>query len=273
MARRPAMWVPAGSGWDADAAMCARLAAATDRRTVLQHMEVSPGEGIAWQVEAGQIFRITIVDEPQIADLNVWQRDDPTEHFWASRTRQLYGTHMEELDRMWSTLPQHRALATIIRDTVQYGVDDEGGRCHDLLGTRCDPYISTLITGYAFDHHCHSNLLRAAAPFGVTEQDVHDVLNVFQVTGLDDDGLYWIKGCGGGAGDYIEFLADTDLLCGVSACPGGDMSGPPWGMREIAGTVPRGPLAIDVYAPAPTLLEGWKPSSTVPYAGDHGLGA
>jgi uncharacterized protein YcgI (DUF1989 family) len=24
-----------------------------------------------------------------------------------------------------------------------YGVDEVGGRCHDLLGTRCDPYGMT----------------------------------------------------------------------------------------------------------------------------------
>lgn len=273
MGRRPAMWVPPGSQWAPDPVLCARLAAETGRREIVQHLEVYPGAGIAWQVLAGQVFRITIVDEPQIADLNVWQRDNPREHFWASRTRQLCGTHMEELDRMWSTLPYHRALATILRDTAQYGTDDEGGRCHDLLGTRCDPYVSTLISGYAFDHHCHSNLVRAVAPFGLTEHDVHDVLNVFQVTGLDDDGLYWIKGSGAGPGDYIEFLAETDLLCGVSACPGGDMSGPPWGMREVGGAAPRGPLAIDVYALDPQLLAGWSPSEVVPYAGDHGLGA
>lgn len=271
--RRPAMWIPPDSRWAPDAAICARLANESARRRSILHLEVRAGEGIAWQVGAGQIFRITIMAEPQIADLNVWQRDNPKEHFWASRTRQLCGTHMKELDRMWSTLPYHRALATILRDTTQYGIDEEGGRCHDLLGTRCDPYVSTLISGHAFDHHCHSNLLRAVAPFGLSEHDIHDVLNVFQVTGLDEDGLYWIKGCGAARGDYIEFLAETDLLCGVSACPGGDMSGPPWGMREVGGSAPRGPLAIDVYAVEPDLLAGWSPSETVHYGGDHGLSA
>lgn len=272
MSRRPAMWVPAGTRWAADAAICGRLARETGAREPVQHLEALPGEGIAWQVAAGQIFRIMVIDEPQIADLNVWQRDNPKEHFWASRTRQLHGTHISDLDRLWSTLPYHRPLATVIRDTVGYGIDEEGGRCHDLLGTRCDPYISTVIAGYAFDHHCHSNLLRAIAPYGLTEQDVHDVLNVFQVTGLDDNGLYWIKGCGAKPGDYIEFLADTDLLCAVSACPGGDMSGPPWGMREIQGPAPRGPLGIDVYSIDASLLAGWSPSTVTPYQGNHGVG-
>ena len=32
-------------------------------------------------------------------------------------------------------------MCTIIDDTLKdYGIDQEGGRVHDLLGTRCDPY-------------------------------------------------------------------------------------------------------------------------------------
>jgi len=32
-------------------------------------------------------------------------------------------------------------MVTIIGDSLgEYGVDAVGGRCHDLLGTRCDPY-------------------------------------------------------------------------------------------------------------------------------------
>ena len=32
-------------------------------------------------------------------------------------------------------------MVTIIGDSLDdYGIDEVGGRCHDLLGTRCDPY-------------------------------------------------------------------------------------------------------------------------------------
>lgn len=75
-------------------------------------------------------------------------------------------------------------MVTITGDSLaDYGKDGEGGRVHDLLGTRCDPYVNTLLTGKDFDYHCHSNLTRAVLPYGLTEFDVHDVLNVFQCTG------------------------------------------------------------------------------------------
>lgn len=50
-----------------------------------------------------------------------------------------------------------------------------------------------MLSGKAFDFHCHSNLTRAILPFGLVESDVHDVLNVFQVTGLNKDGQYYMS--------------------------------------------------------------------------------
>lgn len=50
-----------------------------------------------------------------------------------------------------------------------------------------------MLSGKGFDFHCHSNLTRAVLPFGLAESDVHDVLNVFQVTGLNRDGQYYMS--------------------------------------------------------------------------------
>lgn len=110
-----------------------------------------------------------------------------------------------------------RPLATIVADSLAwYGVDETGGRVHDLLGTRCDPYINTVLSGGSYDFQCHSNLTRAVVPFGLEERDVHDVINLFQVTGLDDEGRYFMNPCPAQAGDYIEFLCEQDLLFALS---------------------------------------------------------
>ena len=52
--------------------------------------------------------------------------------------------------------------------------------------------VNKLLSGDDFDYQCHSNLVRAVLPYGLTESDVHDVLNVFQVTGLNKDGKYFM---------------------------------------------------------------------------------
>jgi uncharacterized protein YcgI (DUF1989 family) len=110
-----------------------------------------------------------------------------------------------------------RPLATIISDSLSwYGEDEHGGRVHDLLGTRCDPYINTVLAGTQYDFHCHSNLVRAVTPFGFSEADVHDVINIFQVTGLDERGRYFMNPCPAQKGDSLEFLAEQDLLMALS---------------------------------------------------------
>lgn len=90
---------------------------------------------------SGTICRLTTPHGPQVGDLNIWSLSNPRERFWASRTRQLHASHVSVGDRLWSNLPYLRPLVTITGDSLQsYGIDDVGGRCHDLLGTRCDPY-------------------------------------------------------------------------------------------------------------------------------------
>ena len=114
---------------------------------------IPPRSGKAWKVPAGSIFRLSTPEGPQVGDLNVWNADDPRERFWATRTRQLQGSHLIEGDRLWSCLPFMRPLCGVIKEgcrletvgreaerTERGGKTRWGGRCHDLLGTRCDPY-------------------------------------------------------------------------------------------------------------------------------------
>ncbi|EEY23529.1 meiotic chromosome segregation protein [Verticillium alfalfae VaMs.102] len=226
--------------------------------------------GQAWTAKAGSLVRIT--------DLNIWHAGNPRERFWASRTRQLHSTHLTTHDRLWSTLPYMRPLLTIISDSLAWhGRDAHGGRVHDLLGTRCDPYINSVLTGGtdSYDFHCHSNLVRAVAPHGLQERDVHDVINLFQVTGLDEQGRYFMNPCPAEKGDSIEFLAEVDVLMAMSTCPGGDLS--LWGFgadSEKDMIKCCRPLKVEVFKLEDEgLLDrwGWKPAEVSPYKGNHGM--
>lgn len=171
-----------------------------------------------------------------------------------------------------------RPLCTIVADSLSwYGVDEHGGRCHDLLGTRCDPYINVLLSGQSssYDYHCHSNLTRAVVPFGLNESDVHDVINLFQVTGLDMEGRYFMNPSPAQAGDFIEFFAEQDLLMALSTCPGGDLS--QWGFgsdseKEMIKCCR--PLKVEVFSledRAAVLGHGWNEASLPGYKGLHGM--
>ncbi len=108
-------------------------------------------------------------------------------------------------------------------------------------------------------------------PFGLTEFDVHDVLNVFQCTGLNDEDKYFMKACPAKKGDYLEFFAEIDLLCALSCCPGGDLSVDLWGPDAKDPLSTCHPLEVEIYKLEPSSLEGWEGPKSSGYAGGHGL--
>ncbi|OZM74102.1 hypothetical protein CFN78_07515 [Amycolatopsis antarctica] len=268
----PAYRANAGGALEVDRTFYARLTEAD--RVRVDAFEIPIRSGRAWTVPRGHLCRLLTVDGPQVGDLNVWNAADPRERLWAARTRQLQRAHVSTFDRLWSTLPFLRPLLTITVDTLaRYGSDADGGRVHDLLGTRCDPYVNRMLTGEDADHHCHSNLVRAVLPHGLTEFDVHDVLNVFQCTGLNDEDRYFMKASPARPGDFLEFFAEVDLLCALSTCPGGDLSVPLWGPDARDPIDVCHPIGVEVYRPEPGALAGWTPPGRAAYGGMHGLRA
>ena len=261
----------AGKRLEGDGEFYGRLARETGKRELVEQFVIPPRSGRAWPVPAGHICRIVAVEGPQVADFNAWNLHNPRERFWASRTKQLHRAHVTTFDRLWSCLPYLRPMLTITNDTIGYGLDEDGGGCHDLLGTRCDPYVRKLLDDDEFDLTCHSNLVRAILPYGLTEFDVHDVLNIFQVTGLTRDDQYFVKPSPAKKGDFFEFFAEIDLLCALSTCPAGDLSIPSWGPEAGDASSTCLPLGVEVHRPNRELTEGWSPPPPSDYRGFHGI--
>lgn len=180
----------------------------------------------SWTMEKDDLCRITLIEGSQVGDLNFWNKENPREHFYSGKTRQLHSTHLKVYDRLWSCLPFLRPMATFIFDTLsKYGIDSDGGSLHDVIGTRCDDYTYKLITGVERYGSCHSYLTEAIKKIGLSEMDVHDVWNIFMCTGFTKDTQqYFCKPSPAQKGDFIEFIADMNLIVALSTCPQGDVS-------------------------------------------------
>lgn len=239
--------------------------------TKVSELIVPPREAGSFHVPQGHFFRIVSVDGPQVGDLNLWNAADLTERFFSGKTRALHATHVGVGDRLWSTLPYLRPMATITYDSLGwYGWDDDGAGIHDVIGTRCDPYTNRLLKGGDYHHCCHSNLTRAVAadtgmPFEQAEMHVHDVLNVFMCTGFTrDTHQYFMKASPVRPGDFIEFFAEIDLLGALSACPGGDC-----GASHSSDAAACYPLKVEVWKPDPATLANWTLPEPNPYPRTH----
>ena len=228
-------------------------------------------EAACFRVPAGQFFRISSIEGTQVGDLNLWNSNDLSERFYSGKSRALHGTHLTVGERMWSSFPTLRPMATITTDTLGwYGIDEFGGSVHDVIGTRCDPYTGNLLSGTHYHHCCHSNLIRALAEdtgmsYAEAEPHVHDVLNVFMCTGFTrDTGQYFMKASPVRPGDHLEFFAEIDLLGALSACPGGDCSS-----EHSSDEAACYPLLVEVFAPAPGTLDGWQSPPVNGYNRQH----
>jgi uncharacterized protein YcgI (DUF1989 family) len=240
--------------------------------TRVAEIVVPPREARTFEVVAGHFFRILSIDGPQVGDLNLWNASDLSERFFSGKTRALHATHVSTGDRLWSTLPHLRSMATITHDTLDwYGWDDDGGGVHDVIGTRCDPYTQLLLNGDEYHHCCHSNLTRALAvhqnlPIADAERHIHDVLNVFMCTGFTrDTHRYFMKASPVRPGDFIEFFAEIDLLGALSACPGGDCSG-----THSSDAARCHPLKVEILRPRAEALSTWRPPDRSRYSRRHG---
>jgi len=235
---------------------------------------VPPRQARTFEVPAGHFFRITSVEGPQVGDLNLHNLHDLTERFFSGKTRALHGTHVTTGERLWSSIPFLRPMATITTDTLGwYGIDEHGGSVHDAIGTRCGPYTHHALSGGDHYHHCcPSHLTRSLSGYmrgGRKDAEllVHDVLNVFMCTGFTrDTGQYFMKASPVRPGDYLEMFAEIDLLGNLSACPGGDCSA-----SHSSDVATCHPLLVEIFAPQQDALHNW--SSAVPNGYDRSHGS
>lgn len=106
------------------------------------------------------------------------------------------------------------------------------------------------------------------------------MINIFQVTGLNADGRYFMEPSPAKKGDYLEMFAEQPLLMALSTCPGGDLSA--WGWGEGGGGEEGEkksmldccrPLKVEVFTldDQKKVLEGWSEPQPPAYRGVHGM--
>ncbi|HXP78075.1 MAG TPA: urea carboxylase-associated family protein [Stellaceae bacterium] len=206
----------------AAAARCELLSKAVPARPLVNSIEIPSRTGRAVRVAQGQVVRVRCHQGPQVADLIAFNADDTREKFWQARTRIVHGGHLCVGDQLWSIPPWTRPMMTMITDTVEHGELADGARSHDLLFCRCDARLYELVHKRTDTHaNCNDNLAGAIAPFGLGAGDVHDPFNIFMTTGLNRSGKPFYLPSDAKKGDYVDVLAEMNVLVAISACPGG----------------------------------------------------
>jgi uncharacterized protein YcgI (DUF1989 family) len=208
-----------------------RLANDKSIRRQVAEQTVAARAGGSFFVPKGQLVRIACDTDGQVADFDVFNRDNPKEFFSSSLTRVIHGAHLTTGDRLWSHPFYYRPMMTIVADSLDQSPSAEGARPHDLLYGMCDEKTHFRRTGQHGLPNCRDNLTRAAAALGLGPEAVHDPLNIFMTTGLTPESKVFYIPTRARRDDYMELYAEMNCACAISACPGNSSGPNPGGLR------------------------------------------
>jgi uncharacterized protein len=189
---------------------------------------VVPGrEGGAWVVNRGSHVRVTDVEGGAIGDFVSFNVHDLSERFSQARTKANQGKFLLGVgDHLYTR--DNNALFVISEDS--YGT-------HDLQYGMCSAWV---FANYDREKYrgfspgrmevggplgtpsfgCYEVLQRSLSDWPIQPRDIPDPINLFQTLDYDcDKGTFQLVDGRSDPGDYIDLVAEMDVLCALSACP------------------------------------------------------
>ncbi len=217
---------------------------ARDRFSKVSQDVIPARSGKGFAVDKGQIFRIIELEGGQIGDVWFINRDDPSEHLMSHTTFLHEGAYPKKFSQFWSCMPHVRPMATMLLEHSGNPSLPENFNNHVVLGGHCTSRQWEILNGPGKYNSCHANGMQAVAPFGLGEEHIlHDNFMVFQPSFIQPDGSGDSMPSQAEPGDYVEFVADMNLIVAVSACPVGDYAVP---MTEPDNITAR-PLGFEIW--------------------------
>lgn len=173
-------------------------------------IEIAPRTGTAFLLNKGQ--RLTVIDPRgvQVSDLVAFNRHDPKEVISNGRTLDYASRiYLTTGDPLYSN--RSNVMLKIVEDTC--------GR-HDFLLTPCSKDTFRIIYGDKDPHPgCFGNLANAFAKYGISEDSIPCAFNCFMNVPINSQsGEIKVEPPISKAGDHIDFVAEMDLIVGMTAC-------------------------------------------------------
>ncbi len=176
---------------------------------VLIDKVVAPRERLSDVIPSGHKLRIVDLEGYQAVDFLCYDAENPAERYCAADTMKISGKIFLETDTvLYSNLAN--PLFTITEDTC--------GR-HDTIGGCCSLESNRLRYGVERQPNCRDNFLKALAPYGLGEKDIVANINFFMYVPVEADGTMAIVDGLSKPGDYVDLLAERNVLAVLSNCP------------------------------------------------------
>lgn len=213
----------------------------------LSSTTVPPDHGYGFRVEAGQAFRLTMLEGAQTLDTCILSAEDPTECFFPGAQLAIEGFVITRLTRLWGTPPVSRPLATCIADSVRPRPNHQHMRDHFCHTAYCNAHVRALFAEPG-RKSCYENLREGMAMIGVDQRVIPDNVNLFMKSAIDPaTGAVLVGHSDAQRWDYVEFYAELPLFCVLSLCPAGGGSDTSL-LDEAYVDPPTYPVRVDVFS-------------------------
>ena len=180
-------------------------------------VEIPPQSGTAFVLKKGQ--RLTVIDPQgvQVSDLLAFNEHDTRETISNGRTLDYASRlYLTTGDLLYSN--RSNIMLKIVEDTC--------GR-HDFLLTPCSKETFSIIYGHKDPHRgCFGNLAEALERYGIAPDQIPCAFNCFMNVPIDGKtGTFEVLPPISNPGDHIDFVAEMDLIIGMTACSAGLSNG------------------------------------------------
>lgn len=165
--------------------------------------------GMAFRLKKGERLKVIDPEGEQVSDMVVFNADEHGEKFSAGKTMDFSETIL---------ITQGHYLWSNRSNKMMYIEKDTNGR-NDLLLAPCSKETFEI----QYDHKgyhpsCYENLSTNLAEYGIEPDEIPTAFNIFMNVQFQPDGKLSVDPPTSKAGDHVIFVAQMDLIVGLTAC-------------------------------------------------------
>ncbi|MBI4318946.1 MAG: DUF1989 domain-containing protein [Chloroflexi bacterium] len=162
-------------------------------------------------LKKGQVARVIDVEGQQVADVMLWDANNLKDCSSCVHTVVIQGTW--QIGKGHSIYSKYcNKLATIVGDTLGF---------HKFRGGFCKAEVNTWRYGVEATLNCRDNLAHAMGRYGFTKNDIQvdACFCLFMNYPVEPDGTIVMMEPLSKPGDYVDLLAERDIVLALSNCP------------------------------------------------------
>ena len=176
--------------------------------TIVEDIVLQPGQPWGRRLRKGERVRFVDLEGRQAVDFLCFDAEHPADRYNAANTIKMQSNiFLKEGSSLWSD--QGRKIMTITADTCGF---------HDTIAGCCSAEMNVVRYDKPGPGNCRDTFEIALKQFGLSRGDIVSNINWFMYVPVNPDGSTAISEGRSGPGDYVELLAERDVICVASNC-------------------------------------------------------